>query len=137
MQSLKKIKLILTLCLLAPALLMAGDYNEQALKTLFTSQQQRQDIESNRRDNSTSGEPLPVGLSSVQINGIVKRSGGKNIVWINGKSTLENTMVDGVKVYPNAINTKNKIPVMIDGERVYIKPGQIWSEETGVSDVNN
>ena len=120
-----------------PLQTVAQDYSEQSLRTLFTSQQQRQDIEGDRRGSDLSEEPALVGPSSVQINGVVKRSNGKSVVWVNGKSTLDSSTVDGVKVYSNSISSQNKVPVMIDGQKVYIKPGQTWSEETGISDVNN
>jgi len=115
----------------------AQDYSEQSLRTLFTSQQQRQDIDGDRK-----GQSLPEGKalnapSSVQVNGIVKRKNGKNVVWVNGKNTMSNTTVDGVKVYSNSINAQNKVPIMIDGRRVYVKPGETWSEETGASGVGD
>ncbi|MCK5002496.1 MAG: hypothetical protein KAS57_05700 [Gammaproteobacteria bacterium] len=116
---------------------IAEDYSEQSLRTLFTSQQQRQDIEGDRRGSNLSQEQVQVGPSSVQVNGMVKRRNGKSVVWVNGKNTMDNSMVDGVKVYSNSISTQNKVPVMIDGRKVYLKPGQTWSEKTGISDVNN
>lgn len=128
-------KLLLLLGLLTPLQLIAQEYSEQSLKTLFTSQQERQEIENGRRGNNFSGDQGLVGPSSVQINGMVKRSNGKSVVWVNGKSTLDNSMVDGIKVYSKSIRTNNKIPMMIDGKKVYIKPGETWSEDTGISDI--
>ncbi len=120
-----------------PLQAVAQDYSEQSLRTLFTSQQQRQDIEAGRRGSNLLEEQALVGPSSVQINGVVKRSNGKSVVWVNGKNTLDSSMVDGVKVYSNSISSQNKVPVMIDGRKVYIKPGETWSEETGVSGVGD
>lgn len=112
----------------------AKKYSEHELRTLFTSPQEREKIDNNRESGvSVDGEVT--GPSSVQVNGIVKRTNGKSVVWVNGKSTLDNAMIDGVKVYSNASNANNKIPVMIDGRKVYMKPGESWSEESGVSDV--
>ena len=130
-------ELLLFLCIFISLQVAAQQYSEQSLKTLFTSQQERQDIEHGRKGNYSSGDQGSLGPSSVQINGMVKRSNGKSVVWVNGKSTLDNSMVDGVKVYSKSIKTNNKIPVMIDGRKVYIKPGESWSEDTGVSDVGN
>lgn len=120
-----------------PLQVVAQDYSEQSLRTLFTSQQQRQDIEADRRGSNLSEEQVLVGPSSVQINGVVKRSNGKSVVWVNGKNTLDSPMVDGVKVYSNSISAQNKVTVMIDGRKIYIKPGETWSEETGVSGVGD
>lgn len=126
---------ILMLILCFPLQSMAQEYSEQSLKTLFTSQQQRQDIELGRRSHgSTNGETI-TRPSSVEINGLVKRSDGKNVVWINGKNTMDSSVIDGTKIYSKSINDQNKVPVMIDGRKVYVKPGQSWSEISGVSGV--
>ena len=129
--------ILLMLLVTLPAYAAAKDYSEQSLRTLFTSQHERQDIDNNRKEQSSSETQSIVGPSSVQINGIVKRSNGKNVVWVNGKNTMDSSTVDGVKVYSQSINSKNKIPVMVDGERVYLKPGETWSEEAGVSGVGD
>ena len=131
------INFFLPLCFLIPVQVMAQEYSEQSLKTLFHSPQERQAIESDRKVGGPSEERAFAAPSSVQINGMVKRSNGKNVIWINGKNTMDSSMVDGIKVYPGSINKNNKIPVMIDGQKVYIKPGETWSEDSGISDVNN
>jgi len=91
-------------------------------------------IDGNRSNHSSSDQVLATP-SSVQINGIVKRSNGKSVVWVNGKNTMDTTMTDGIKVYSGSIKSNNKVPVLIDGKKIYIKPGETWSEDTGVSDV--
>lgn len=132
-----RIKTLIFIVMLFPLSVMAKEYSEQSLKTLFTSQQQRQDIEGNRSAGDLNDDPSLIAPSSVQVNGVLKRSNGKSVVWLNGKSTMESSMVDGVKVYSNSINSKYKVPVMIDGRKVYIKPGESWSEEMGVSGVGD
>ncbi|MDT8452258.1 MAG: hypothetical protein RQ936_05875 [Gammaproteobacteria bacterium] len=112
----------------------AQQYSEQSLKTLFTTPQQRQAIDSDRRNSRASGNQIQDGPSSIQLNGIVKRSNGKSVVWINGRNTMDSTNVEGYKVYSNAINAGNKTPVMVDGKKIYLKPGETWSEGAGVSD---
>lgn len=117
---------------------IAASYNEQALKTLFTTPTERQAINAERRGSQPSNsEDIITGPTSVQINGIVSRSNGKSVVWMNGRNTQNNTMIDGVKVYSNSMNANNsRIPVMVDGRMVYLKPGETWSEESGVVDNN-
>lgn len=133
MATLKKI--LLPLCLMLPLQAMAEQYSEQSLKTLFTTPQERQAIDSDRRNSRASGNQAQRGPTSVQLNGIVKRSNGNSVVWINGQSTMDSTNVEGYKVYSNAINAGNKTPVMIDGKKIYLKPGETWSEGAGISDV--
>ena len=127
----------LFLCFSHPINVSSQEYSEKLLKTLFTSQQERQDIDSHRNGSHSSSEKALVGLSSVKVNGMVKSSRGKSVVWVNGQSTINNSTVDGIKVYSKSIKKNNKIPLMIDGQRVYIKPGETWSEESGVSDVGH
>ena len=131
------IKKLFLVGLFFPLQALAQDYSEQSLRTLFTSQQQRQDIERGRRGSNLLEEQALVGPSSVQINGMVKCSNGKSVVWVNGKNTMDSSTVDGVRVYSNSINAQNKVPIMIDGRKVYIKPGETWSEETGISGVGD
>lgn len=135
MNNWKQVLFILSLC--APLTLAAQEYSEQSMRTLFTSQQERQDIEGVRQGNISSGDQSLSAPSSIVINGMVKRTNGKSVVWVNGKSTLDNSMVDGVKVYSKSIKSNNKIPVMIDGQKINLKPGEMWSEDAGVSDVGD
>ena len=114
---------------------MASGFNEQTLKSLFTTPAERQAINAERRGRQGGSEEIITGPTSVQVNGIVSRSDGKSVVWMNGRNTMNNSMIDGVKVYANSMKKSNsKIPVMIDGRMVYIKPGETWSEETGIVD---
>ncbi len=127
----------MTRCLLIFAVLfsssaIAEGFNEQSLKTLFTSPSERKAINATRRGAGG----FMSGAASVQLKGVVKRSDGKSVVWLNRKNTMGNTMIDGVKVYPNALNKNNKVPIRIDGRLVHVKPGESWSEETGVVEDN-
>ena len=126
-------RILLLLCICLPLQVIAQEFSEQSLKTLFTSMQERQAIDSGRRANKSSDGQSLVEPSSVQINGIVKRSNGKSVVWANGKNTMDSSIVDGVKLYPGSISVNNKVPVMIDGKKVYIKPGETWTQDTGGS----
>jgi len=122
--------------LLLPMLLCsyvnADGFNEQSLKTLFNSPSERKAINATRRG----GAGFESGPASVELKGVVRRSDGKSVVWVNRKNTMRNTLIDGVKVYPNSINKNNKVPIRVDGRMVYVKPGESWSEETGVTEDN-
>ncbi len=110
---------------------IAADFNEYDLKSLFTSPSQRKNIDATRRGEATTGTSLR-GPSSISINGVVKRNNGKSVVWVNGKSTLNNTTIDSARVQTKSIKkTSKKIPIYIDGKKVYMRPGQTWSEESG------
>ena len=122
---------ILILTMLFGSYANADGFDEQSLKTLFNSPSERKAINATRRGG---GGGFVSGPASVELKGVVKRSDGKSVVWVNRKNTMENTMIDGVKVYPNAMNKNNKIPIRVDGRMVYVKPGETWSEETGVTE---
>lgn len=128
-------KHIIIITLLFSTFTMADGFNEQSLKNLFTTPAERQAMNSTRRGGQ-SDDFFVTGPASVQVNGIVSRSDGKSVVWINGKSTLNNSMVDGVKVYSDSMKKNGKVPVRVDGRMVYVKPGETWSEETGVVEDN-
>lgn len=128
-------KHIIIITLLFSTFTMADGFNEQSLKNLFTTPAERQAMNSTRRGGQ-SDDFFVTGPASVQVNGIVSRSDGKSVVWINGKSTLNNSMVDGVKVYSDSMKNNGKVPVRVDGRMVYVKPGETWSEETGVVEDN-
>jgi hypothetical protein len=134
-------KLFFMISMLLPAFAIASSvstFNAAALKTLFTSPTERNNIDASRQGVFTTGSStMPTGPSSVHVNGIVTRGNNKSVVWINGKNTLDNTMVDGVKVYPNSMKKDNKIPVRVDGRMVYVKPGETWSEGSGTADVTD
>lgn len=109
----------------------AVEYSVQQLKTLFTSASERRQLNTQRQGvkPAASEQQVITGPTNVHINGIVSRSGGNSVVWVNGKSTLNNSMVDGVKVYSDSMTRSHKIPVMIDGRKVYIKPGESWTDK--------
>jgi len=69
----------------------------------------------------------------VNINGIVIRSDGKNIVWINGKSNLGtnkpevNVKVRSKDIKGNAVT----ITLSNSNKRITLKPGQTVDPRTG------
>lgn len=133
-----KAKIIITLANFFVAALLsyspivsAINYDEQSLGQLFTSPAERHKIDSAKRGDVAQVSSRKVTPSSVSVNGVVIRSKGKNSVWVNGKIASGNEMVGGVKVFAKSASKDNiKIPVLVDGQSVKIKPGQSWSEES-------
>jgi hypothetical protein len=110
---------------------MAQDGVEN-LGTLFTDSQQREKLEAVRRGTYMEEAEKNSRVSNIRIDGVMIRSDGKNVVWVNGRSTLDGMPVEGVKVNAEAADrNSHKVPVTIEGKRVYVKPGQVWSEGTG------
>ena len=122
---------ILSLCFSLSAI--SSEYSEQELKSLFTTPEQRSALNEKRLNNKFVPDKQTFSRpASVHINGIVSRSDGKSVVWVNGQNTMKNSMVGGVKVYSDAMTSSHKIPVMIDGRKVYIKPGDSWKDNIAV-----
>ncbi|MGD8583057.1 MAG: hypothetical protein PVF06_10470 [Gammaproteobacteria bacterium] len=122
-------------CLLFPVLAsksaMAQDSVEN-LGTLFTDTGQREKLEAVRRGTYLEEAEKNSRVSNIRVDGIMIRNDGQNVVWVNGVSTLKSSSIEGIKVNADAADKDSqKVPVNIDGKRVYVKPGQIWSEGTG------
>ncbi len=110
----------------------AAMFEENALDKLFTTSNQRQKIDNFRKGKSIGSVREQVSPTDVKVQGIVTRSGGKSTVWVNGQSTLESNTVGGVRVSPGRIDSNtNKVSVSVNNKSVRLKPGQVWSEDTG------
>lgn len=112
-------------------------YDASDLKKLFTDERQRARLDAVRSGN------VPVVHAGVQqtneivVNGYVTRSGGKSVVWLNNKNTLDGSSIGDVKVQQSSIGKNKKVTVSVDGKTTRLKPGQTWSEDAGISDAAN
>ena len=104
----------------------------EGLGRLFIEPEQREKLESVRRGTYNAEVEQESRVSNVRVNGIMIRSDGENVVWINGENTLDGAPIKGVSVNPDKADSETyKVRVNIDGKYVTIKPGQNWSEGTG------
>jgi hypothetical protein len=104
----------------------------EGLGRLFVDVEQREKLEAVRRGTYEMEVERESRVSNVRVDGVMMRSDGENVVWVNGKSTLDGEPVKGVKVNPENTDSETyKVQVQIDDKRVKIKPGQNWSEGTG------
>lgn len=85
----------------------------------FTQSAQTSDIESSKKS------PAP---SKIVLQGFVKRSNGKNVVWVNDENTLNNRLKQqGIRVNTQTIHD-NRVNLLVAGKRVTLKPGQTLQE---------
>jgi len=104
----------------------------EGLGRLFIDVEQREKLEAVRRGTYNLEVEQESRVSNIRVNGVMMRSDGDNVVWINGENTLDGAPINGVSVNPNTTDIDTyKVQVNIDGKRVNIKPGQNWSEGTG------
>jgi len=127
---LKNLVILLALMLISEHVISEDEIEE--LGRLFVDVEQREKLEAVRRGTYEKEVEQESRVSNVRINGVMMRSDGKNVVWINGENTLDGEPVKGVKVNPDATDSETyNVQVQIDGKRVRLKPGQNWSEGTG------
>jgi len=112
--------------------LFAG-YDATELQKLFTDKQQRRQIDSARSGNYSATE-LPQ-TNRVEVTGYVTRSDGKSVVWVNNKNTMESSRMGDVRIHQSSIGRGKKVTVTVDGDAVRLKPGETWSEDSGISDI--
>lgn len=104
----------------------------EELGRLFVDVEQREKLEAMRRGTYEKEVEQESRVSNVRINGVMMRSGGENVVWINGENTLDGEPVKGVKVNPDTADSETyNVQLQIDGKSIKLKPGQNWSEGTG------
>ena len=125
-----RVILIMLPLLLLPEYAVSEDGIE-GLGRLFVDVGQREKLEAVRR-GTYNEEVEESRVSNVRLNGVMMRSDGENVVWINGESTLNGEPIKGIKVNPGSANNETyDVQVKIDGKHVNLKPGQNWSEGTG------
>ena len=104
----------------------------QGLGRLFIDAEQREKLEEVRRGTYKAETEEDSRISNVRVNGVMIRSDGENVVWVNGESTLDGAPIQGIRINPGTADRETyRVTVNIDGKRVGIKPGQNWSEGTG------
>jgi len=106
-----------------------AEYDASDLGKLFTDKSQRSQIDAARSGGSSSAEPKQA--DKVNVSGYMKRSDGKNVVWVNGENTLEGSKIGDIKVQQSNIGKNKKVGITVDGTHFHLKPGETWSKETG------
>ncbi|MGQ0593888.1 MAG: hypothetical protein ACT4QB_14955 [Gammaproteobacteria bacterium] len=120
----------------------------QDLGRLFTTPEEREMLEALRRQPpKPQTEAAPVGppavepqppASNVTMNGLVRRSRGRGMVWVNGMTSLEGDLdAQGIEVDVGALRGTT-LPVRIGNAplAVGLKPGQTYdTEEAQVREV--
>jgi hypothetical protein len=127
---LKNLVILLALMLISEHVISEDEIEE--LGRLFVDVEQREKLEAVRRGTYEKEVEQESRVSNVRINGVMMRSDGENVVWINGENTLDGEPVKGVKVNPDAADSETyNVHVQIDCKSIKLKPGQNWSEGTG------
>lgn len=123
------------LCLVYSTVLCAG-YDTANLQKLFTDKRQRAQIDSARSGNYSPPDKRQK-TRQVKVLGYVTRSDGKSVVWVDNKNTLDSSRMGDVRVHQSSIGRNKKVTVTVDGTAVRLKPGERWSENSGISDITD
>jgi hypothetical protein len=123
-----KIYFTIILCLMYSAASQA-DYDASELNKLFTDKSQREEIDAARSGKKTGNDLQQT--TKVKVSGYVTRSDGKSVVWVNDKNTRDSSKVGDVKVQQSTVGDNKKVTISVDGKTTRLKPGEIWSKETG------
>ncbi len=116
------------LLILCSSMTHAG-YDAADLKKLFTDKTQRVQIDAARSGNFSGEERQQT--QKIKVSGYVTRSDGKSVVWVNNKSTLDNSRIGDVKVHQSNIGKDKKVTISVDNKTTRLKPGETWYKETG------
>ena len=127
-----RLKLIIIMFGILFAVAVRADYDEAALQKLFTDKKQRAQIDALRSGQTISKELKK--SDKVKVSGYVTRSDGKSVVWVNN-NTLEGSVIGDVKVQHSNVGKNKKVGVTLNGTHVHLKPGETWSEDSGISDI--
>ena len=122
-------KLAIAMLLLVTTSVYATEYDESQLLNLFTDRQQRAQIDALR--TGTVSEKGVRETNKVNLNGYMRRSDGKSVVWVNDGNTIEGSRVDDLRVHSNSVGRDSKVTISVDGKAARLKPGETWIKETG------
>ncbi len=120
--------------LLTGLLVMNGANAEDRLGRLFLTPEQRHTLDARRDPNAP--QPVtdltnatPAG-SAVVLNGIVRRSRGSDVVWVNG---VRASTAPGQPIHLRRGPDENNRVTLEDAEGTVarLKPGQFWEPATG------
>ena len=102
------------------------------LRRLFTDPAQREKLEAIRQGAGNQQVETASSATEVRVNGVMLRSSGEAVVWVNGRSTLDGQPEKGVNVRTGAVSQHDySVPVEVNGRFIQMKPGQSWSDRSG------
>lgn len=100
------------------------------LGRLFTSPEERRVLDAGKTPQTRADDPAAAvsaaGPARVVLNGVLKRSYGPDVVWINGRPAGGNDVPLKVHRGPDSQNTVTLLDTA-DGRSVKLKPGQSWT----------
>lgn len=131
------------ICLLLLAVAGNGMAADATLGRLFYTPEQRAALEEARRRNiraeeqaaEASKKPKPDGPRTVTLNGVVRRSDGESVIWVNGKP-IENEVNDGMRVRLTPDQSGVTVHDTEKGRTVRLKVGQHANLLTGKVEEN-
>ena len=117
---------------LVAALLLISAASAQGFGRLFSTPEERRDLDTLRRKGEPSPPETRVSPSHLTVNGLVIRDRGPDSVWINGERVSRSGRTrEGIRVQGKAKGARVHVILPHDAGSVLLKAGQNVDLETG------
>lgn len=127
---------LIRLCFIV-AILGHGNLHAETLGRLFTSPDERKQLDELRTNQDSSETFVPVVPTSnptvtttadeLRFSGFIKRADGSYAIWVNGQSNLSN---QDSQIEQAQFLMSPEATLTAKGQEATMKPGQIWSLES-------
>ena len=109
-------------------------YAEAPLGRLFFTPQQRNALDLARQHSSNLDTAHESEPDSITLNGVIKRSDGQHIVWINQRAFSDRSTVERVSVSRDKNSGRYTVQLPYSDKRVQLKVGQSMEATSGKVD---
>lgn len=123
--------LTLAILLLTPASAVQADMQ---IGRLFFTPAQRAALDQARQHNKNLDTANETAPDNITLNGVVKRSDGRHIVWINNRAFSNNTSAESVTVTREKGSGRYTVKLPYSDKRVQLKVGQSMDAASGKVD---
>ena len=126
-----KHSIILGLLLLIP---VSATQADSRLGRLFFTPDQRASLDQARQHNKTLDAANESAPDNITLNGVIKRSDGHHVVWINNRAFSDNSAVDRVTVSREKGSGRYIVQLPYSDKHVQLKVGQSMDAASGKVD---
>lgn len=135
----KQLFIILIAIISCPSLSVAEKNNDK-LGRLFTTASERHTLNQLRKNEHKKNYLQSISIKKTDsknisrpiiLNGIVKRTNGDEIIWINGRQIKKNSNVDGINLLQGPDENGHVMIKLSNHRRIKLKPGQYMQTNNG------
>ena len=123
--------LLLTLFTGIAGIPAASAQSNESLGRLFLSPERRANLDRQRQLNQTQSRETLSENASLTLNGVVRRSSGRNTAWINGNAVDEKSAGNNVRFPPRAQAPIDSVGITAAGSSQALRVGESVNHESG------